>query len=229
MKRHVSGIVSLLLVMAILCTGCAGPKAVKKLLPHYAELSPLIGVPMEDALQKMGWQEKDLERRNEFQYKIPMEGEIGGVPFEIRWHTQSGPGKVSAIMYHAEYSGDLDAAIRDTWKVLNAISSTVGKKAVIWNPKLIDVTEEELREKMESKRFRRAEMFVDLSDVAQKSHKDFIDEQRNTDYYKKVFGNLGLIYGIYMDVRREEDTVSLDLFLCTYGDPNGHKGTAPTE
>lgn len=59
LKKQTIGIVCILLIIVLLCAGCADSGSIAKPegitdLPQYAELSSLIGLRKEDALNKWG-------------------------------------------------------------------------------------------------------------------------------------------------------------------------------
>lgn len=222
MKRKVIGMISLVLALMLLFTGCTGPKAVKKLLPNYKMASSLIGLTVEEVLEKTGWQEEAIKGEWEGTYNVPLGGEIDGVHFDTEMQLDS-QNKVMEVVYRAQFQDDVDAAIEGTWKVISAINKTVGEETVIVNSDFIEITKEDLRKSMEKKLFRGESVYIDLSEAAEKNHKDYMTETKNTDYWQKISPELDLMYLLRMSVSRTDGTTTVTLHLGPYADPYGHR------
>ena len=220
MKRKMIGTISLLLALMLLFTGCTGPKSVKKLLPNYETAASLIGLTLEEVLEKTGWQEEDIKESG---YTVPLGGEIDGVHFETAIVLDSQLDKVMVVIYHAEFPDDVDATTEGLWKVISAINKSVKEEQVIVNSDFMEITEEELRAKVSKKRFHDESVFIDLSEIAEKNHNDYMTETKNSDYWQKVFPGMDMMYALRMSVSRTDGVTTLTLRLGPSSDPYGHR------
>lgn len=225
MKRKVIRVVSLLLVLILLLTGCVTADKMSALLPHYEELSSLIGLTKEEALEKMGWQEGDLEPWKDEHFHVegddsllltPMEAEIGGVPFKVKWGFANKLDALNTIEYAAVYKGDVKTAVKDILKVANAIGSTIGKKTIYDNLGLFDMTEEELREVLRTPALNTKEVSWNLNKLADATKKDYMKELKDTAFYED--SDPGYYFSLVLN--RVEATVYLSLYVNISSDPN---------
>lgn len=209
MKRYGMRIVSLLLVAIMLCTGCTGPKAAKRLLPRYAELYPLIGLSLDEALEKMGWQEEDIEQWYD-EYLTPMEGEIGGVPFTIRWRFEE---KLNKIVYVAEFQDELEMTVKNTLNVANAIGSAIGKETVYDNLGIFDITEAKLQEILADSEFDSVAVYWDLNELTNSAQQKYMRKLREKGW-REMPGCF-----LVLNLMRVDDTVYLWLEYGIMFDP----------
>ena len=212
MKRKVIRMVSLLLTLILLCTGCVTPKKISTLFPHYEELSALIGLTMDEALEKMGWQEEDVPERWNLTYDIPVEAEISGVPVSVMCVFLE---KLTTIDYLAEFPDDMENAMKDTLRIIGEIGSALGEK-VTWSDTEIDmfhITEAELQEIVEGRRFNKIQLQWDLSSAASSSTKKYMKELKEEPGYI-----MDPMYSLTLTLSRVEDTVYLRLSVGVHYD-----------
>lgn len=227
MKRKVVGMISLLLALMLLFTGCKGQKAAKKLLPNYEKASSVIGLTIEEVLEKTGWQKEDVASEEDILYYFPLGGEIDGVHFETESLLDSNFSKVMGVTYRAQLPEDAESAAESVWKVISAVNKTIGKDAILVNSEFMEITKKDLQERMEKKRFRDEWVTIDLSELIKQNHIDYINETKNTDFWKNNYPELDMIYALQIHVYRSEGVNYIELNLGPTADPNGHKTLPP--
>ena len=216
MKTYFKIVISALLIIALLCTGCgstgdvANPENIKE-LPRYEELTALIGLSPEEVRQKVQWDLTETELEYDDMYQTPIELELCDVDLYIMLAENSMVGKIDSVLYCADYTNDNEKAAEDILKIAKHLGSTIGKNTQLQQWDLFEMTQEELLEMFEDRLSREIEW--DLSPVATQSHMEYM--KLSSDVWASVneVARLDLVYALEMKVTRVEDTIYLRLGL----------------
>ncbi len=232
MKQYLRRIVGLMLVVALLCAGCAGsgnkasPKNISE-LPEYEKLSALIGCTVEEAIEKMGWQADEVEPYDELriEYKTPLTVEYAGVTFRVWLMLNPSVQKIIRVNYRAEYQSAPETAAKEILQVAKKLGSAIGQDTKADTQGLdiaiFEMTQAQLQETLEKKELKKKEIRWDLNEVADASHKDFMNELKDTKSWQ-LYTERGwpAQYALTMFISyiEELDTVYLQLGLCIVPD-----------
>ena len=226
MKGYIKAIVAVVLTVALLCAGCAGsgnnasPKNISE-LPEYEKLSALIGCTLEEAIEKMGWQADEVIDDNGTDYKTPLTVEYAGVTFRVWLMLNPSVQKIARVNYRAEYQSAPETAAKDILQVAKKLGGAIGQDTKADSQGLdiaiFEMTEAQLQEALEKKELKKKEIRWDLSQVAEASHKDFMNELKDTKMWQ-LYAERGWPpqYCLAMTISNVEelDTVYLQLGLC---------------
>lgn len=222
MKKHTRCIICILLIIVLLCAGCADLGNIAKpegitALPQYAELSTLIGLRKEDALNKMGWQDADLTEDVNTFYKTPLTVEFSGISFDVLLAMNPFEEKVNAIVYHAEYSNQQQAAAKDILQISNKLGSTLGKRTEKQELDIFNMTETQMQELLIQKKLYK-EILWDLTGVAESAQTEYIKLLKASESWE-MYGDRQPLYGLEMAISRVNDSVFLRLNLGIFPEP----------
>lgn len=227
MKQYIKRIVGLMLVVALLCAGCAGsgnkasPKNISE-LPEYEKLSSLIGCTVDEAIEKMGWQEDEVESYDGLgiEYKTPLTVEYAGVSFRIWLMLNMTEQKIVRVNYRAEYQNAPDTAAKEILQVAQALGAAIGQDTGAELQDLdfdiFEITQAQLQETLEEKSMKQ-QIHWDLSQVASAFTKNFMKELKDSKGWQ-LYAERGWPpqYRLAMTISHieETDTVYLLLGLC---------------
>lgn len=190
-KYKLSGFLGLLL-SAILLFGCAnseGKSPAGKHLPEYEKLTALIGGTKAEALEALNLQEDDLVKFVEYDYKLPMEVEYGGVKLQPGIEFIYGDeNSLNNINYRAAYVGKPEQAAKDIVAVAEQLKKLLGTPDHDAHQGLIiDFTEEELLKALENKNLSN-EDYWDITDTAPNNVKEYIKDISSRSWWKNTYG-----------------------------------------
>ncbi len=227
MKQYIRKMVGLILAVALLCTGCAGlgnhtsPKNISE-LPEYEKLSALIGCTLEEAIFKMGWQANEVEPFDEhrIEYKTPLTVEYAGVSFRVWLMLNRSVEKIVRVNYRAEYQNAPETAAKEILQVAKKLGTAIGQDTKADSQSsdiaIFEMTEAQMQEIL-GKRSLKRQIYWDLSQVADASHKDFMNELKASKSWQ-LYTERGWPpqYCLAMTISyiEELDTVYLLLGLC---------------
>lgn len=229
MKHYVKAIAGLVLVVALLCVGCAGsgnnasPKNISE-LPEYTTLSALIGCTMEEVLTKMGWQSEELIEEEVRNYKTPLTVEYAGVSFRVWFAFNNLNGRLQTFIYRAEYVDAEETAAKEITQVFQKLGDALGREPEKVSSGIFERTEEQLRESLEQKKLKQEGARWNLNEAAEASHKDYINDlkalENDWDIWERYEGQYTL--EAMISHITEKDTVYLTLEL---GIMMGHRSS----
>ncbi len=222
MKKHTRCIICILLIIVLLCASCADSGNTAKpegitALPQYAELSSLIGLRKEDALNKMGWQDADLtEDANTF-YKTPLTVEFSGISFDVLLGINPFEGRINTIVYHTEYPNQKEIAAKDILHVSNKLGGSIGKKTKKQDIEVFNMTEPQMQELLVQENLYE-EILWDLTGVAETAQTEYIKLLKASESWE-MYGGRQPLYGLEMAISRVNDSVFLRLNLGIFPEP----------
>ena len=222
MKKHTKGMTCILLIIVLWCAGCADSGNAAKpeditALPQYAELSSLIGLRKEDALNKMGWQDTDLtEDANAF-YKTPLTVEFSGISFDVLLGINPFEERINTIVYHTEYPNQQETAAKDILHVSTKLGSAIGKKTKMQDIEVFNMTETEMQDLLGQEKLYK-EILWDLTGVAESTQTEYIKQLKVSESWE-MYGDRQPLYGLEMAISRVNDSVFLRLNLGIFPEP----------
>lgn len=231
MKQYIRRMMGLVLVVALLCAGCAesgnhaSPKNIS-VLPEYEKLSSIIGCTLEDAIEKMGWLADEVEPFDELyvEYKTPLTVEYAGVSFRVWLMLNPSVQKIVRVNYRAEYQNVPETAAKEILQVAKTLGTAIGQDTEAdlqdLDIAIFETTEAQLQETLE-KESMKMEIHWDLNEVADASIKDFMTELKASKSWQ-LYTERGWLpqYRLAMTISHieETDTVYLLLGLCVQPD-----------
>ena len=216
MKPYFRIIISALLIIALLCTGCsstddaAKPENIKE-LPRYEELTALIGLSPEEVRQKVQWDLTETELAHDDMYQTSVEVEFCDVDLYIMLAENSMVEKIDAILYCADYTNENEKAAKDILKIAKHLGSIIGKNTQLEQWNLFEMTQEEVLEELNDERLREIEW--DLTPVATQSQKEYMELSSSVWESVSEGHRMVLVYALEMKVTHIEDTIYLRLGL----------------
>ncbi len=223
MKHHTRGIIGIFLIIVLLCAGCSDSSNTAKpegitALPQYAELSSLIGLRKEDALNKMGWQDTDLtEDANTF-YKTPLTVDFSGISFDVLFGINPFEERINTIVYHTEYRNQKETAAKDILHVSTKLGSAIGKKTKKQDIEVFAMTETQMQDLLGQEKLYK-EILWDLTGVAESAQTEYIKQLKVSESWK-MYGDRQPLYGLEMAISRFNDSVFLRLNLGIFPEPH---------
>ena len=231
MRQYIRRMIGLVLVVALLCAGCAesvNHMSLKNIsvLPEYEKLSDLIGCTVEEAIEKMSWLADEVEPFDELrvEYKTPLTGEYAGVSFRVWLMLNPSVQKIVRVNYRAEYQNVPETAAKEILQVAKTLGTAIGQDTQTdlqdLDIDIFETTEAQLQETLE-KESTKMEIHWDLNEVADASIKDFMTELKASKSWQ-LYTERGWPpqYRLAMTISyiEETDTVYLLLGLCVQPD-----------